>query len=254
MDIERSCRFPFEDPAWPKKLLVATVALALPVAGWLVTGLALFGLGPLAERHSLETPLVLAAVAVFLVLQLPGLAFGGFWLECIRRTAAGETHPLPDWTDLGSHAWRGTVFGIATSALVTVAALPACLGAGLMAAGFEGRGVSDTVSPLLALFGLGLLAPGFLILIPLALLAPLMPLAYAMTGRVSALVHLRSMARGVVQNPLDYLLVLFVPGVVNMLLVTLLGATIVLVPVVWMYVSLVQAHLLGQFGRKTGWP
>lgn len=79
-------------------------------------------------------------------------------------------------------------------------------------------------------------------------------LAYAMTGRVSALVHLRSMARVVVQNPLDYLLVLFVPGVVNMLLVTLLGATIVLVPVVWMYVSLVQAHLLGSSGARPDGP
>jgi len=126
VDLARCFTFVTDDPAWVSKILIGGV---------------------------------FAFAATFLV----GAFFvAGYWSRLLRRVAAGETRPLPEWDDLGGIFRDGlpivglyVIYGLAA---LLVTGVPAGLGFALLASARTGFRHAPDVSSILE--GLG--AVGFL--------------------------------------------------------------------------------------------
>ena len=125
VDIGRCFRFVVDDPDWIKKILIGG---AFTLASSFIVGF-------------------------FFV--------AGYWVRLLKRVAAGEPRPLPEWDDLGGIFGDGLkVVGVYAVYLLAVIVLLSGLGcvAGLLVFGVSGLGRgSEGVSEMLgALGGLGL--------------------------------------------------------------------------------------------------
>jgi hypothetical protein len=139
VDFGRCFRFVFDDPDWLKKVLIGG---AFALASALIVG-------------------------VFFV--------AGYWVRLLKRVAAGDSRPLPEWDDLGAIFQEGlpvvgVYFAHVLGVLLVVAGF-GCLG-GLVAFGLGGLGggsheARDAIGALGALGFAGLYA--VLIVVGLAL-------------------------------------------------------------------------------------
>ena len=113
---------------------------------------------------------------VLLSMVIVGAFFvAGYWVRFVRRVAAGEARPLPEWDDLGGifsdglkvvGTWFTYVFGM----LAVVAALGCMIGMVALGIGGLPEGSHDARSAVAALGGLALVAVyGLLALLGLAL-------------------------------------------------------------------------------------
>ncbi len=127
IDFARSFQFVTDDPDWIKKVLIGG---AFMLASLFIVG-------------------------IFFV--------AGYWVRFLRRVAAGQATPLPEWDDLGGIFGDGVkIVGVYLVHMLGVVSLVAALGcaAGLLTAGVAGiaPGSDETGSAAAAIGGLGFVA------------------------------------------------------------------------------------------------
>jgi hypothetical protein len=157
IDLGRAFRFVPEDPDWIKKVLIGGAFTLL--AGLLVG-------------------------AVFVV---------GYGVRLIRRAAAGDPRPLPDWDDLGGMFDQGlrglAIYLVYVLPVVIVpmafAFVVAMTGAGL-SGGSGSRGASEAFGALAAVGLMGVYAVTAILMLVLALYVPAALARFAMLDRVGA--------------------------------------------------------------------
>lgn len=156
IDLGRAFRFVPEDPDWIKKILIGGVFVLL-------------------------TPLLVGAVFV-----------AGYGVRLLRRSAAGEPRPLPEWDDLGgmfgdglramalylAHALPATAVPVALMVMVAVAS------AGVSQAG--SRGASEVFGALAAVGFMGLYVVMAVVMLALSLYVPAALARFVMLDRLSA--------------------------------------------------------------------
>ena len=157
IDLATAFRFVPEDPDWIKKILVGGVFMLL---------------------------------SMFLV----GAVFvAGYGVRLIRRAAAGEPRPLPEWEDLGGMFGDGlralAIYFVYVLPVVVVpmafAVVVAMAGAGLSGAS-GARGASEAVSALAAVGFMGLYALTAVLMLVLSLYVPAALARFVMLDRLSA--------------------------------------------------------------------
>lgn len=180
LDFGRAFRFVFDDPDWIKKMLIGGV---------------------------------MAFLGIFIIGTLWVM---GYWTRLIRRVAAGEERPLPEWEDLGGllrDGWGAAcVYGVYIAGLV----LPffvVIVGIALVGGGMAQltRGSEEASQAFGALAGIGFLAFYALFLIAMMLLMIYLPAAltrHALTGRFATGFELRENVDFVRRNLLNYALAL----------------------------------------------
>jgi hypothetical protein len=156
IDLGRAFRFVPEDPDWIKKVLIGGAFVLL-------------------------TPLLVGAVLV-----------AGYGVRLLRRSAAGEPRPLPEWDDLGgmfgdglramalylAYALPVTVVPVALMIMVAVAS------AGVSQAG--SRGASEVFGALAAVGFMGLYVVMAVVMLALSLYVPAALARFVMLDRLSA--------------------------------------------------------------------
>jgi len=232
----RALLYPFEDPAWPRKLGLALLAAAVPVLGFFV--------------------------------------IKGWEFETSAAVRRRDPRPLADWGNLGSKLWRGLqiraagiLYNIPTYALVLLGILT---WVGLFMRFLRGEAL--TLDAFADLFQRTLVPRLALLLLTLiyALLANSLYWAgyirYIETGRFATFFEVFRNAVVVFRTLLDdiltaiYLgLVSLLAGLIGMLLTALLGATgvgAVVLPVLIPSITLTllssfSGHLFGQLAAHT---
>ena len=114
MDIGRAFSFPFQDPRWVAKLLIAAAMVVIPIFGWLV----LYGYG----------------------------------MRVTRQVATGTDIPLPEWEDFGGLFVDGLKLFAVTFVWSLPATLIGALAGGGGDASFAGSCLSSLVSLAVAFF------------------------------------------------------------------------------------------------------
>jgi hypothetical protein len=159
LDFARAFRFVPEDPNWIKKILIG------------------------------------GAVSLFSILIIPGIFLAGYFVRLIRRTAAGEALPLPEWEDWGGMFGEGlAAFGIYFAYVVAVLVVPVTIGCGLVFMGVSvaglgsssSRDVSEAMGPLVSLVIMALYGFFMLAMLALTIYLPSALTRYALTQRFGA--------------------------------------------------------------------
>lgn len=154
VDFGRSFRFVVDDPDWIKKLLIGG---AFTLASALIVGL-------------------------FFV--------AGYWVRMLKRVAAGEARPLPEWDDLGGIFRDGLVlvgvyFVYVLGVLVVIAGFGCAAGLVVFGLGGFGRGsheAADAIGALGALGFAGLYVVLILVGLALSLYLPAVFVRVALSG------------------------------------------------------------------------
>jgi hypothetical protein len=178
LDVGRALGFVFDDPDWVKKLLIG----------------GLFQL-----------------LATFIV----GAFFtAGYGLRLIRRVAAGEPRPLPEWDDLGGMFVEGArAVALYLAHLLILGLIPASLGCvvvlvtgGVSALGRDGN---PAVAGPLAVLGIFVLyALAGLVMLVLMVYLPAAFVRLALRGTLASAFELRENVAFIRRNPLNYVLAL----------------------------------------------
>jgi hypothetical protein len=157
LDLGRAFRFVTEDPDWIKKVLV----------GGLFMLLSMFVVG-----------------AVFVA---------GYGVRLIRRSAAGDPRPLPEWDDLGGmfgDGLRGLAIYLVYVLPVVIVPMAFAIVVALAGAGLSGasntRGASEAFNALAAVGLMGLYALTAVLMLLLSLYVPAALARFVMFDRVSA--------------------------------------------------------------------
>lgn len=180
LDFARAFRFVFDDPDWVKKMLIGGVMMLL---------------------------------GIFLIGTLWAI---GYWARLIRRVAAGEERPLPEWEDLGGLLREGwgaaSVYGV----YIAGALLPflvAMVGVAVVGGGMTqlAKGSEEASEAFGALTGIGFLAFYALFMVAMMVLMIYLPAAltrHALTGRFATGFELRENVDFIRRNFLNYALAL----------------------------------------------
>ncbi|MFI5183336.1 MAG: DUF4013 domain-containing protein [Vicinamibacteria bacterium] len=180
LDFGRAFRFVFDDPDWIKKMLIGGVMAFLGI-------------------------LIIGTLWVL-----------GYWSRLIRRVAAGEERPLPDWEDLGGLLREGwgaaSVYGIYIVGLL----LPffvAFMGVVVVGGGMSQltRGSEEASEAFGALAGIGFLvlyALFFIVMMALMIYLPAALTRHALTGRFATGFELRENLEFIRRNLANYALAL----------------------------------------------
>jgi hypothetical protein len=144
IDFAQCLRFVFEDPEWIKKMLIGGL-------------------------FALLSPLIVGAFFV-----------AGYWARLVKRVAAGEARPLPDWDDLGGIFGDGVrivgLYFIYTLGAGLIVGIPAGVGClALISLGAAAGRSEDAGGAVAALGGLGftgIYAFFLLLMLTLALYLP----------------------------------------------------------------------------------
>jgi hypothetical protein len=157
IDLGRAFRFVPEDPGWIKKILIGGVFTLL--AGVLVGG--------------------------FFVM--------GYAVRLLRRAAAGDPRPLPEWDDLGgifSEGLRGLAIYLVYVLPVAIVPMAFAVAIAVAGAGLSGapgtRDASEAFGALAAVGLMGVYAVTAILMLVLALYVPAALARFAMLDRVGA--------------------------------------------------------------------
>jgi uncharacterized protein DUF4013 len=157
IDLARAFRFVPEDPDWIKKILIG-------------------------GAFTLLTPLLVGAVFV-----------AGYGVRLLRRSAAGEPRPLPEWDDLGGlfgDGLRAMALYLAYALPVTIVPMGLMVAVAVATAGLSGgagsRGASDAFGAIAAIGFMGLYALMAVVMLVLSLYIPAALARFVMLDRLSA--------------------------------------------------------------------
>jgi hypothetical protein len=180
LDFGRAFRFIFDDPDWIKKMLIGGVMMLL---------------------------------GVFIIGSLWVM---GYWARLIRRVAAGEKRPLPEWEDLGGLLREG--WGTASVYAIYIAGLLLPFLVAIVGMLFVGGGMAQLTSgseeaseAFGALAGIGFLALYAVFWVAMLALMVYVPAAltrYALTGRFAAGFEFAETVAFIRRNLLNYALAL----------------------------------------------
>jgi hypothetical protein len=184
-DLGQAIKFVFEDPNWIRKVLI----------GGVFTLASMFVIG--------------------------GIFVAGYMIRLIRRQAAGERHPLPEWDDLGAIFSEGLpVFGIYFLHAFGLMLIPALVGGSAVALGVMmsagGRGSSDVGG---AIAGLGITGAYLLMFVCMLTIMFYLPAAvarYAVYGKFAAAFQWRDNIDFIRRNMGNYVMAVVTFLVANM--------------------------------------
>jgi hypothetical protein len=178
LDVGRALGFVFEDPDWVKKMLIGGLFQLL---GTFVVG---------------------------------GFFTAGYGLRLIRRVAAGEPRPLPEWDDLGGMFVEGAkAVALYLAHLLILGLIPLSLGC-LVAVASGGLTTlarsagREAAEPLMVGVILLLYALAGLVMLVLMVYLPAAFVRLALQGSLSAAFQVRENIAFIRRNPLNYLLAL----------------------------------------------
>ncbi|MGQ9682659.1 MAG: DUF4013 domain-containing protein [Anaerolineae bacterium] len=211
MDIGKSVTYAFEDPDWVTKLLIGGVVNLVPIVN---------------------------------------LAALGYQLRTLRRVAANEERPLPDWHGFGDYLVKGLI--IVAAGLIY--ALPIALLAiiALIVSAASGSASSDAAG-IVALCWSGVACFAVLYGIVVALWFPAALALYAVHGEFAAFFRFGEIWAFISRNLGGYVVVLLVVWVVGLVAATI-GNIVPIVGAAFagFWAMLVYAHLFGQLMRENG--
>lgn len=219
VDFGRTLGFVFEDPDWVKKMLL----------GGLMCLLSMFIVGT--------------------------LFMGGYFLRVIRRTARGETRPLPDWDDWGGLFAEGLLaFGVyivhVFALVIPLVAGLGCLFGVLMGGASSHRDAGNALGAIAGIGMLGLYGLFFLVLMALMVYMPAVLTRLAILGRFGVALEFRENVGFIRRNLGDYFLALVMYLVANF--IAQFGVILLCVGIFplafWSYCVL--AYPLGQIAAK----
>lgn len=214
LDFKESFSYPFQDPKWILKTILAAVCQALIV---------------------------------------PSFAVQGFQLAIIRQTANGDCENLPEVDDFGSFGGLWLQGFVVAMVGMLIFSVPACIIIFSAAAAiYVSVGTLDYATAPVALLILALATLAVLaFVLAIAFLAPALVLRYALTGNVSALVDVPTAWGDIQHGLLDYLVIALFPvvvGVVSFFVVLFSGGVAGLIaPFVSVIVLFVQARMIGNY-------
>lgn len=231
MDIGKSFTYPFEDDEWFTKLLLGAVVSAVPILNF---------------------------------------AWTGYTVDILKNVIAGNSRPMPDWSDLGDKFVKGFLVWAAGFIYTLPAMLVACLPLGLLLipASSEistgGDFSSENFNTWISIFsGVSLIFVCLLVLY-LLLFSFYFPAAYinfAQKGNFGSLFEIREIIKIVSKNTSEYLtawlvsivgaiLVGIIVGIVSFVLgyILCIGWLIswVISALAGVYLFVIYAHLFGQ--------
>lgn len=231
MDIGKSITFVTEDEKWLEKLGIGALVAAVPVLNF---------------------------------------AWTGFMVDVMRNVAAGESKPLPDWTDLGEKLLRGLLVTIAGFIYALPAILVGCLLAGLsfvplIAAdqGSQGSGEQIALGSAALLVSLSCCLGLFILL--LSFIFPAVLINYSRKGAFGSCFEFGEIMRLITTNLGEYVTAWVITIAAGFIVGTVLGAAGMLVGwipcigwlILWVlgaiagaYLGAVYAHLFGQVGGR----
>jgi len=180
LDLGRGFRFVFDDPDWIKKMLIGGVMMLL---------------------------------GVFIIGSLWAV---GYWSRLIRRVAAGEERPLPEWEDLGGllrEGWGAVSVYAVYIAGVLLPFLVVMLGVLVVGGGLSelGKGSEDASQALGALAGVGFLGLYAILCVAIMVLMVYLPAAltrHALTQRFATGFEVAENVAFIRRNVLNYALAL----------------------------------------------
>jgi hypothetical protein len=161
LDVGRGLKFVFEDPEWVKKILMGAVFVLL---------------------------------SIFII---GGVFVAGYMVRLIRRTAAGEARPLPDWDDLGGIFSDGLrAFAVYLGHILAVLAVPVVLGGALFVMAFglatlTHRSVGEAVGTAVGLVGVVLYGLTMLLMLAVTVYVPAALARFAATNDLKAAFQVR---------------------------------------------------------------
>jgi hypothetical protein len=158
-DLGRALKFVFEDPNWVRKMLIGGV---------------------------------FALASVFVI---GGVFIAGYMLRLMRRVAAGDLNPLPEWDDLGAIFSEGLpLFGIYLCHAFGLALIPAFIAMCGVGMGILVGGGHDSSGAGGALVAIGMLGAEVLFAVVMLLLMVYLPAAvarYAIYGQFKSAFQVR---------------------------------------------------------------
>ena len=176
LDFGRALSFFFQDPDWVKKLLLG----------------------------SLFTLLAFLVVGAFFI--------AGYMIRVIRRSARGETYPLPDWDDLNGIFMDGLHAAGAYLAYLLPAVALYAIFAVAMAVMAGGDGDASAV---VALFGMAVMGILMIVMLVLMLFLPAAMTRLALRGNIGAAFEFEAIFAYIKRNLTNYILAILVMILAN---------------------------------------
>ncbi len=232
MDIGKSFSYPFEDKQWVSKMGLGAVISLVPILNFAMTG---------------------------------------YMIQIVRNLMNDDQEPLPNWDDLGKKFTDGVILILAGLVYALPVILLSCLPLGVMAvpAALAGNGDAQGIAD--ALTGVGsVLLVGMTCLfvvygLVLSVIFPAIYVNYAKEGTFASCFKLREVFNIIGKNAGTFftawgmsLVAGLVVGVVASIVTAVVGwipcvgwlITIVITMGMGVYISMIYAHLFGQFGRE----
>lgn len=215
MDIGKSFGYVFEDENWVTKVLIGGVLNLVPILNFAATG---------------------------------------YELQVLKKVAAAEERPLPEWRDFGNLFVKGLLVTIAgliyAIPLLLLVGVTALLSALSSTGASAGTSSGDALAAILAIFAF---AMGFLAVVYGLLIALWLPAAtvnYALLGDFGAFFRLGEIWSFVSGNLGGYIVALVVFGLASIIAV-LVGGLLCFVGTAFtgFWAMLVFAHLFGQLAH-----
>lgn len=231
MDIGKSFSFPFEDKQWITKLGLGGVITLVPILNF---------------------------------------AWSGYMVELLRNVMDGKQEPLPNWDDIGKKLVDGLILAVAGLVYALPMLIVICLPMGFMVVPAILSGNQDLEGIATAIAGTGsalflcLLCVFMLYALVLSVVYPAILIVFAREGTFASCFKFRQVFDLVGRNMSPFLTAWGVSlgaGIVVNLVVGVVAGVLGIIPCIgWIvavilplatvvYISVVYAHLFGQFGK-----
>ena len=232
MDIGKSFSYPFEDKEWVSKMGLGAVISMVPILNFAMTG---------------------------------------YMVEIVRNLMDGSREPLPNWDDLGKKFMDGLMLVLAGLVYALPVILLSCLPLSVMiipailSGNNDTQGISDAIAGAGGVLFAGMMCVFVVYGLALSVVLPAVYVIYAREGTFASCFKLREAFEIIGRNTGEYftawglslvagLGVGLVAGIVSSVLglIPCIGwiASIVITLAVGVYLSMIYAHLFGQFGRQ----
>ena len=230
MDIGKSFSYPFEDKQWVSKMGLGAIISLVPILNFAMTG---------------------------------------YMIQIVRNLLQGEQEPLPNWDDLGKKFMDGLMLVLAglvyALPIIVLSCLPFSVLAvpAMLSSNGDAQGISDALTGVGSVLLVGMSCLFIVYGLVLSVIFPAIYVIYAREGTFASCFKLREVFDIIGKNAGAFftawgmslvagLVVGLVAGIVSSVLglIPCLGwiVSIVITLGIGVYMSMIYAHLFGQFG------
>jgi hypothetical protein len=232
MDIGKSFSYPFEDKQWVSKMGLGAVISLVPILNFAMTG---------------------------------------YMIQIVRNLMDGALEPLPTWDDLGKKFMDGLMLVLAGLVYALPVILLSCVSLSFMSipamlsSNGDAQGIADALAGVGGVAFAGLSCLFVVYGLVLSVIFPAIYVNYAKEGTFASCFQLREVFNIIGKNAGAFftawgmsLVAGLVVGVVASIVTAVVGwipcvgwiITIVITMGMGVYISMIYAHLFGQFGRQ----